>query len=536
MLTMSKRALATTFMFVPLLLIACGQDRVSQPKPARPVTYISLKKMNPSATTRLAGTAEAWKREELAFEVPGRVARIVEPGINIEGRTFDENGKPLNKGTVLAELDDERYRIALKQAQDAAEVTRKQLEHVIPQQIQQALASFDLAKKEVDRYQRLVAKDVVAQEKLDVLLAAQKTAAAEVAKVKALRAAKDSELNAARAQIDQAQRNIRDSTLHSPFSGQVARVNVIPGGYAFRGIPVMTIQMMDPIKVNIAVSPKTDARINVSDLLRVYTPSGEELIGYVYLKDTSADPSTRTFLVELLVQNRRDETGVPADLKSEPIPRCRYLWYLVRPERKTFGNYYVEVDAIQKDEQGYFVWKAENLTVDQLRTDFSPVLTVRKVRVTPGDGRLPLLQVFTFRELEDLGKLDPKKDVIVGHLSGKLEDGGRVILARERWALRPGDVVRVQLRGEETPTGFYVPSDAIQFDGNQNYVMVAMKSGESHEAARVNVTLGRSVGRIRQIISKDDSLKGGTNVIVDGAHYLNQGDRVNPVDKLEVTP
>lgn len=532
----SKSLLSSTCVLIAVLLVACDQSPVGKPQPARPVTYVTLKKMNPSATTRLTGTAEAWKREELAFEVPGRVSRIVEPGINIRGRTFDENGKLLEKGTVLAELDDERYRIALKQAQDAAQVTRKQMEQVIPQQRQQAVAGFDRAKKEADRYRNLVATGAAAQSKLDTLIAAEKAAAAEVAKIEALSATKASELNAALAQIDQAHRNIRDSKLYSPFSGQVARVNVIPGGYAFRGIPVMTIQMMDPIKVNIAVSPKTDARVNVSDLLRVYTPSGEELVGYVYLKDTFADPSTRTFLVELLVQNRRIETGVPADLKGEPIPRCRYLWYLVRPERKTSGNYYVEVDAIQKDEQGHFVWKAENLTVDLLHKDFSPVLTVRKVRVTPGEARLPLLQVFTFRELEDFGKLDPEKDVIVGHLSGKVADGGRVILARERWALRPGDVVRVQLRGEETPTGFYVPSSAIQYDGSQNYVMVAKKSGEEFEAARVNVALGKSLGRIRQIESKDEQLSEGTQIIVDGAHYINRGDHVNPVDKLEVTP
>ncbi len=57
--------------------------------------------------SRLTGTVESWKREDIGFEVAGRVLRIVEPGIDIEGRTFDEDGNLLSEGTVLAELDTE---------------------------------------------------------------------------------------------------------------------------------------------------------------------------------------------------------------------------------------------------------------------------------------------------------------------------------------------------------------------------------------------------------------------------------------------
>ena len=80
-------------------------------------------------------------------------------------------------------------------------------------------------------------------------------------------------------------------------------MHVIPGGYVLPGQAVVTVQMMDPLKVDIVVSPATDARINYNDLVRVYAPTGDELKGHVYLKDTFADPATRTFLVTLLVRN-----------------------------------------------------------------------------------------------------------------------------------------------------------------------------------------------------------------------------------------
>ena len=76
---------------------------------------------------------------------------------------------------------------------------------------------------------------------------------------------------------------------------------------------------MDPMKVDIAVSPETDARVNYNDLVRIFAPNGDQLEGLVYLKDTFADPGTRTFLITLLVRNRHIEIGVPEELKGQEV-------------------------------------------------------------------------------------------------------------------------------------------------------------------------------------------------------------------------
>jgi multidrug efflux pump subunit AcrA (membrane-fusion protein) len=524
------------WLLIPAIAVGCSAEAERPAVPPRPVSFITLKTSNPSEMSRLTGTAESWKREEIAFEVSGRVSRIVEPGTNIVGRTLDEQGNLLSEGTILAELDDERYQIAHEQAEAGAEAVRTELEQVLPQQLNEAQANFELQKIQLARQLTIRAENpgATSQRVIDEADAAVKGATANVAKIEALRATKAAELNVLLAQIDQAKRNIRDCKLVSPFTGQIARVHVIPGGYAFRGIPVMTVQMMDPMKANIAVSPKTDELIDFNDIIHVYTPSGEKLDGYVYLKDTFADPATRTFLVTLLVRNRRFEVGVPADLLDQPIPRCRNLWALQRPEGQTSGNYYLDVNAIHQDDEGDYVWKAENLTVEQMSKDFSPVVTVRKARVTAGEGRIPVLQLYTFREIADLGGLDPEQNVIVGSVTGDATDGGQVILARQRWALRPGDVVRVGLQGEETPEGYYVPSDAIQFDGTSHYVVVAKGAEDgTHQVSFLPVTLGETVGSLQRI---DGELEAGTKVIVEGAHYVQVGDQVNPVEEVEVQP
>jgi len=506
-------------------------------QPPRPVSYVTLKVTNPSQTSRLTGTAESWKREDLGFEVAGRLRRVVEPGANIVGRTFDENGEVLTKGTVLAEIDDERYQIALKTAQAAAGTAITELRSVIPATLNQAQAALELADKEVERYTNLVRDNSAPKQRLDQARATQKAAKAQVAGVEALRATKSLTIETLNTQVEQAKVDIQDCKLRSPFTGQVARVHVIPGGYALPGQAVVTVQMMDPMKVNIAVSARTDERINQNDLIRVFAPDGEELEGMVYLKDTYADPATRTFLVTLLVRNRRILIGVPDELRDQNVAQCRNIWKLDQPVVGSDDNYYTEVKTIQKDAEGHFVWKVENLTRAQLYEDFDPVLTVKKVRVTLGEGRVPLLQVFTFRELTDIGELDPATDVIAGDITGEVKDGGKIVLVRERWLGRPGDVVRVALKGKETPAGFYVPQAAIQFDGQKHFVAVAEPDEDAHRVVHVPVTPAETVGQLQRIVADGDAvLQVGMKVIVDGAHYVTPQDKVNPVDEIEVQP
>ena len=47
------------------------------------------------------------------------------------------------------------------------------------------------------------------------------------------------------------------------------------------------------------------------------------------------------------------------------------------------------------------------------------------------------------------------------------------------------------------------------------------------------MTLGETVGSLQRI---DGELEAGTKVIVEGAHYVQVGEQVNPVEEVEVQP
>jgi multidrug efflux pump subunit AcrA (membrane-fusion protein) len=254
----------------------------------------------------------------------------------------------------------------------------------------------------------------------------------------------------------------------------------------------------------------------------------------VYLKDTYADPATRTYLISLLVRNRIIEVGVPEGIAREEFPTGRNLWTLERPEQEREGNYYIDVDAIQQDADGHYVWQAANLTVDDLYGTFDPVLTVRKVRVTPGDRRRSYV-VYTYRELTDLGGLDPASDIVVGGIEGEPEDGGELLLVRQRWLLRPGDLAEVDL-GMAPEPGLFVPEGTIQFDGAENFVWLARPTGsDHHEVVRVRVNPGRVVGSLQRIEPMEEGLlPPGAKVVVDGAHYVTAGEEVNLIEEVSL--
>ena len=77
-------------------------------KTPRAVSTFKLKASTPSRKSSLSGSAEAWKSEEIGFEVPGRISWIIEPNEDIQGRlpaATASNQPP--SGTVIAKLDDE---------------------------------------------------------------------------------------------------------------------------------------------------------------------------------------------------------------------------------------------------------------------------------------------------------------------------------------------------------------------------------------------------------------------------------------------
>ncbi len=542
-----------------IVLGLCGCDRgVEKSLPEvrpRPVEVRTLALGAPPSSSFVSAPVASWKTEEIGMEVSGRIEWVAEPNTTIEGRVIDKDGNLIVEGTPIAQINKERYELQVKSANAQVEraiqsiaSAKIELEKSLPAQIAAALAEKKRATIELDRSKRLVKKNAGAQADVDRDEAAVSTAESKVEQLRATVKGKEAEILSLDAQLLQArdslrdaERSLEDCTLYSSFRGQIASVSVVPGSVLSAGQPVATIQMMDPIKVEVEVSAEDSRRLRNRQRLAVQVAredgSVEEQDGYLYLVDPIADPLTRTFTLTLLMMNRR----ITDDDKASKLPTMDQTWrvdfqFLPGAEE---GKLYLSHDAILNDETGPFVWRLDDMKVGgQVPKDQR--LKVSKLPVKLGPTKLPFLGNWIFQEIsvED-ESFDPKTALIAGKLSvpdgeANTWNGDTVLFQNEgQWMLRPGDLVKVDLSDQEAQSGLYVPMDAIAYEAEKTFLFLLDK--ESQSVARVEVVIGapgaKATSAVLPIRAADKSVElVGRKYVSQGAHYLRDGEKVRVVE------
>ena len=510
------------------------------------VSVTQIKKYSPSQAQRVAGSVETWKQENIGFEVGGRVEYVVDSGIEVKGRVVDEKNRVIRKGDVLARLNDKRYRLQVDSAKaeiDAARAKARalniEIEELLPGKIQEAESQNNFAEKELNRAEELFQEDAISEKELDQARTAFETSRAALEQARASVRAKKAEYQAVQAKIARLQEALRkaeldleDTVLRAPFSGRVARTHVIPGGFVSAGMPVVTLIIMDPIKTVLEVSPETDRRISSGDFFSVYPPGIQNpVMGRVYHKDSVADPATRTFEVTLMLRNRKIPVKLPENADIPDLPRIEGIYTLQKKDFHDQGPWYIMTDCLYRDDEGYYAMKVSG---GGNGAEIEPVVTLEKVRIKAGEDRRNLIGIFVLREIEDVGKLN-RDDLLAAGVPPGVKHDDRVLLLRERWMFRPGDVVNVELEKEKGAEGFYVPMIAVVKDENAEYVHAVQNiSGNRGTILRIDVETGKSIGDHQRI--RSDELKSGMKILVKGTHYVEDGEEVRIVEPGELLP
>lgn len=140
---------------------------------------------------------------------------------------------------------------------------------------------------------------------------------------------------------------IENTTLISPISGVVTARNYDPGDMSGT-LPILTIEQVRPVKVLVNISENDFTKIRKGQKVDIRTDvyGDETFHGTVHLIHPSIDPSTRTFTVEVTIDN--------ADERVHPGMFARVLFnhgtanHVVVPDRAVVkqsgsGNKYVYV-------------------------------------------------------------------------------------------------------------------------------------------------------------------------------------------------
>jgi RND family efflux transporter MFP subunit len=258
---------ATIFLpITSLAMSACARADASAAKDAES-TAVSVIAQPAILSTRAwsttaSGIVQANSTVDVAFQVPGKIVTV-----------GPDEGQIVRAGQEIATVDATEYRLA----------------------VEQASAQADRAARDRDRNQPLLASGGIAPADMDHLEsgARQSAAAAGLAK-----------------------KRLADTRLDAPISGIIARRAIEVGATVAAGQPAFTIVDLDPVRVRVGVPEADVGHVTTGAPATVRIPALDTTFaGRVSLIGVSADPSTRSYTVEISVPNpaRRLRAGMVAE-------------------------------------------------------------------------------------------------------------------------------------------------------------------------------------------------------------------------------
>jgi HlyD family secretion protein len=227
-----------------------------------------------------------------------------------------ELGQEVKAGQILVQLDTRELDLALERAQSALRQTEAQLgidnsrsSEVPPDEeiasVRTAIANRDDTKAQFTRAQELVNKGLMPRADLDSTQTRLKVTEAilqsSLENVRSLKAS----LQDRRASVQLAQKKINDASVRAPVAGAVSEKLVQRGEYIRENSQVVTIVQLNPLQLRTAVQEKFSnvIRPSLSVKFEVAPFPGQTFIGRIANISPSIDQQTRTFAVEILVDN-----------------------------------------------------------------------------------------------------------------------------------------------------------------------------------------------------------------------------------------
>jgi membrane fusion protein (multidrug efflux system) len=192
-----------------------------------------------------------------------------------------QEGDYVEKGAILAQIEQEDYLIALQ----AAEAI-----------MTEAAANLELAKKDHERFSQLIEKGVIAQQRYDQVKASYQLARAHY--------------QSARAALRNARNQLADTLIKAPFTGFITARLKDEGERLRGGLPgtEAALLQMEDISVVRATGFLPEQEINkvttgVTAEVTVDALPDQSFTGVVVVVNPRIDPATRTFMVKVEIPN-----------------------------------------------------------------------------------------------------------------------------------------------------------------------------------------------------------------------------------------
>ncbi len=251
--------------------------------------------------------------------------RIEQPGFNIEAfqetplfprisgyvRTWNADiGDHVHKGQLLAELSVPEMVVDLQQKEAAVRHANAQIAQARAALLT-AQAQVERSKSQYERLARAGKGGILDPESVDETRLGYEAAKAGLEKAKADVAAMEAQLGVAEANRDYSRTMLQYTQILAPYDGVVTQRSISawdfvqPAGTGTKGLPLYTVDQIDPVRVFVNV-PGADAPwIKDGDTvsLRLQGAGGEQFRGKVTRNARSLDARSRTLRTEIDLPN-----------------------------------------------------------------------------------------------------------------------------------------------------------------------------------------------------------------------------------------
>ncbi|EWY42204.1 hemolysin D [Skermanella stibiiresistens SB22] len=226
------------------------QGRRQAPPPAVEAAPVKVDRI--TSVIDAVGTLEPAEAMSLAPEIEGTLAEIL----------FRE-GTPVQAGQILVRLDDS----------------------ILKAELAKARAELGLAEANFERADTLLRQRSGTQRTRDETFSA---------------------LQSARASVQLAQTQLDKTVLRAPFDGVLGLRSVSKGEFVSRGDTLVTLQSIDPLKVDFRVPETQLANIRVGQKITLSTDAlaGRTFEGEIYAIDPQLDVNGRALKLRALVRNQ----------------------------------------------------------------------------------------------------------------------------------------------------------------------------------------------------------------------------------------
>jgi len=214
--------------------------------PAVPVEVAAVAPRSIAAFYRAASVVEADRLVDLTARVEGRVRHL-----------GCEEGDWVERGQLLAELENDRQKVRLRQAELKVEDQERQLA----------------------RSREMLAEELISQQEFDDVQSAYEQAAAE---------------------RDLAAIELEETRLCAPFAGQVTERLVVEGQHVAPGAAAFTLADFTPLRVSLHLPESVASKVSAGQTVRVYPEATDDvLVATVERVCPVVDPATSTVRITL---------------------------------------------------------------------------------------------------------------------------------------------------------------------------------------------------------------------------------------------